>query len=77
MLTIYSPQARAKEHLGEQEAALAAELGRRKREKERVEREMQRICEEDPSLRELQGKVSKSATRMHAILVTCTEYYPP
>lgn len=41
----------------EQEEALAHELERKKREEESKRREIQRICEEDPSLRELQAKL--------------------
>lgn len=41
----------------EQEEALAAELDRRRREAEAKEREIQRICESDPGLRELQEKL--------------------
>lgn len=50
-------EARRRERQQEQEAALAHELERKKREEESKRREIQRICEEDPGLRELQAKL--------------------
>ncbi len=44
---------RRRERQQAEEEALALELERRKRETESKEREIQRICDEDPSLREL------------------------
>lgn len=41
----------------EQDNALAEAIEAEKREKEAMEREVQRICEADPSLRDLQEKL--------------------
>lgn len=50
-------EARRKARQAEQEAALAQEMERRKREEESKRLEIQRICDADPSLRELQTKL--------------------
>lgn len=47
-------EARRKKREQEQEQALALELERQNRERESKQREIQRICEADPGLRELQ-----------------------
>lgn len=50
-------ESRRKARQAEQEAALAQEMERRKREEESKRLEIQRICDADPSLRELQTKL--------------------
>lgn len=47
-----------------QEEALVLELERKKREEDSRQREIQRICEEDPSLRELASKLQVSLSRV-------------
>ena len=53
-------EARRRQREREQEEALALEMERAKREDESRRREIQRICAEDPSLRELQGKLKQA-----------------
>lgn len=50
-------EARRKALQADQEAALMVEMERRKREEESKRLEIQRICEADPSLRDLQNKL--------------------
>lgn len=50
-------EAQRRKRQQEHEEALAHELERRKREEESKKREIQRICEEDPGLRDLQAKL--------------------
>jgi hypothetical protein len=50
-------EARRRERERAQEESLALELERQQREEESRRREIQRICAEDPGLRELQGKL--------------------
>lgn len=50
-------EARRRQREREQEEALALEMERQKREEESRQKEIMRICAEDPSLRELQAKL--------------------
>lgn len=50
-------EARRRDREQAQEEALALEMERKKREEESRRREIQRICEADPGLRDLQAKL--------------------